>query len=164
MATTLSAAVSILVATLPGSTAFGPNKSTYGAGQRTTISFNYAWRFHYGDDPSSPPGSGPGTAVFETDLANYSRCDGVEHAPNRFSMKDCRLACAYDPNCLVWQAFPIEHGEPWHCNDACHTCPVVRLCTQWMVLRASIVASSARSPASALRPRQAVAATRATPG
>jgi hypothetical protein len=55
--------------------------------------------------------SGPGTAVFETDLANYSVCEGMEDAPNRFSMKDCRIACAYDPNCLVWQAFPIEHGR-----------------------------------------------------
>ena len=35
----------------------------------------------------------------------------MEHAPNRFSLKDCRLACAYDPHCLVWQAFPIEHGR-----------------------------------------------------
>ena len=35
----------------------------------------------------------------------------MEHAPNRFSLKDCRLACAYDPHCLIWQAFPIEHGR-----------------------------------------------------
>ena len=25
---------------------------------RDTLSFQYAWRFHYGDDPSSPPESG----------------------------------------------------------------------------------------------------------
>ena len=30
--------------------------------ERTTVPFQYAWRFHYGDDPSSPPGSGPGIA------------------------------------------------------------------------------------------------------
>ena len=70
---------------------------------RVTLPFQYAWRFHYGDDPSSPPQSGPGTAVFEDDLSNYTVCEGMEHAPNRFSLKDCRLACAYDPNCLVWQ-------------------------------------------------------------
>ena len=92
---------------------------------RTTVPFQYAWRFHYGDDPSSPPGSGPGTAVFETDLANYSVCEGMEHAPNRFSLKDCRLACSYDPNCLVWQAFPIEHGRMCYqaytgMNVTCH--------------------------------------------
>ena len=42
--------------------------------ERTTIPFNYAWRFHYGDDPSSPPGSGPGTAIFPDRLRNYSKC------------------------------------------------------------------------------------------
>ena len=47
------------------------------AAQRTTVPFQYAWRFHYGDDPTSPPGSGPGTGVFETDLANYSICEGM---------------------------------------------------------------------------------------
>jgi len=82
-----------------------------GPAGRAAVPFQYAWRFHYGDDPSSPPGSGPGTAVFEQDLANYSVCEGMEHAPNRFSLKDCRIACSYDPNCLVWQAFPIEHGR-----------------------------------------------------
>lgn len=78
---------------------------------RTVIPFQYAWRFHYGDDPSSPPESGPGTAVWVDDLANYSLCEGIEHAPNRFSLKDCRLACAYDPHCMVWQAYPIAHGR-----------------------------------------------------
>ena len=93
---------------------------------RTTVPFQYAWRFHYGDDPSSPPGSGPGTAVFDTDLTGFSICEGMEHAPNRFSLKDCRLACSYDPNCLVWQAFPIEHGRMCYqgyagMNITCHT-------------------------------------------
>ena len=27
----------------------------------------------------------------------------MEHNPNRFSEKDCRTACCYDPDCLVWQ-------------------------------------------------------------
>ena len=35
----------------------------------------------------------------------------MERSTNRFSLKDCRIACAYDPNCMVWQAFPIEHGR-----------------------------------------------------
>ena len=48
---------------------------------------------------------------FSEDLANYSKCEGMESAPNRFSMKDCRLACAYDPHCMVWQAFPIAYGR-----------------------------------------------------
>ena len=38
---------------------------------RTAVPFGYAWRFHYGDDPSSPPGSGPGTCAFEEDLQDY---------------------------------------------------------------------------------------------
>ena len=80
---------------------------------RVIVPFQYAWRFHYGDDPSSGPRDGPGAmqSAFEIDLANYSLCSGVEHAPNRFSLKDCHLACSYDPDCLVWQAFPIVHGR-----------------------------------------------------
>ena len=77
----------------------------------TRYPFQYAWRFHYGDDPSSPPESGPGTCDFEDDLQDYDLCDGMEHNPNRFSEQDCRLACCYDPNCLVWQAFPIAFGR-----------------------------------------------------
>ena len=77
----------------------------------TRYPFQYAWRFHYGDDPSSPPESGPGTCDFEDDLQDYDLCDGMEHNPNRFSEQDCRLACCYDPNCLVWQAFPIAKGR-----------------------------------------------------
>ena len=40
------------------------------AAGRTAVPFGYAWRFHYGDDPSSPPDSGPGTqqSTFEEDL------------------------------------------------------------------------------------------------
>jgi hypothetical protein len=76
---------------------------------RIVVPFQYAWRFHYGDDPSSLPESGPGTAVFE-DLANYTLCQGIEHAPNRASLKDCGMSCAYDPNCLVWQANPNTYG------------------------------------------------------
>jgi hypothetical protein len=85
--------------------------ATVAPAARTTVPFQYAWRFHYGDDPSSPPGSGPGTAVFTKSLANYSVCEGMERSTNRFSLKDCRIACAYDPKCMVWQAFPIEHGR-----------------------------------------------------
>ena len=78
---------------------------------RVSLTFNYAWRFHYGDDPSSPPDSGPGTCTFEEDLQDLPICAGMEHNPNRFSEKDCRLACCYDPECLVWQAFPLENGR-----------------------------------------------------
>ena len=80
---------------------------------RVSIPFQYAWRFHYGDDPSSGPRDGPGAvqSAFEIDLANYTLCANMEHAPNRFSLKDCHLACSYDPDCLVWQAFPIVHGR-----------------------------------------------------
>ena len=75
-----------------------------------TVPFQYAWRFHYGDDPSSPPESGPGTAEFTQDLQDF-HCNGMEHNPNRFSEKDCRIACMYDPNCYVWLANPnCFHG------------------------------------------------------
>jgi hypothetical protein len=77
------------------------------------VPFGYAWRFHYGDDPSSPPDSGPGgsQSEFDEDLDGFALCDGIEHAPNRFSPKDCHLACAYDPDCLVWQGFPLAVGR-----------------------------------------------------
>ena len=111
----MSIGMILVLAALAGVAALDPAEETTmvaaGPAGRAAVPFQYAWRFHYGDDPSSPPGSGPGTAVFEQDLANYSVCEGMEHAPNRFSLKDCRIACSYDPNCLVWQAFPIEHGR-----------------------------------------------------
>eukprot|EP00729_Bicosta_minor_P006668 gene6668-7892_t len=34
---------------------FGGTTATTAHAQRTTVPFQYAWRFHYGDDPSSPP-------------------------------------------------------------------------------------------------------------
>ena len=89
------------------------------------VPFQYAWRFHYGDDPTSPPGAGPGTCAFEEeDLQDYALCDGMEHNPNRFSEKDCRVACCYDPTCLVWQGFPLENGRACyhgyaHANVTC---------------------------------------------
>lgn len=76
---------------------------------RTIVPFQYAWRFHYGDD--GPPRSGPGTCAFEVDLRDRPLCDGMERNPNRFSEKDCQLACCYDPNCYVWQAYPISKGR-----------------------------------------------------
>jgi hypothetical protein len=91
-----------------------PSIAQQGAVGAVTVPFQYAWRFHYGDDPSSPPESGPGTGVFEEDLHGYELCDGIEFAPNRFSCKDCRLACEYDPNCLVWQATPLAYGRTCH--------------------------------------------------
>jgi beta-galactosidase/beta-glucuronidase len=35
----------------------------------------------------------------------------MERNPNRFSEKDCRTACCYDPNCLSWQAHNIADGR-----------------------------------------------------
>ena len=35
----------------------------------------------------------------------------MERNPNRFSPKDCRIACCYDPTCLAWQAYPIALGR-----------------------------------------------------
>ena len=78
---------------------------------RTVVPFQYAWRFHYGDDPSSPPECGPGTCAFTEDLSGFALCANVERNPNRFSEKDCRIACCYDPDCMVWQAFPLEYGR-----------------------------------------------------
>ena len=62
----------LLAMLLLGGSAAARASAPAAAAGRTTVPFQYAWRFHYGDDPSSPPESGPGTAVFETDLANYS--------------------------------------------------------------------------------------------
>ncbi len=80
---------------------------------RTVVPFNYGWRFHYGDDPSSPPESGPGRcgAAFPTSLQDHAVCAGMERNPNRFSEKDCRMACCYDPTCIAWQAFPLRLGR-----------------------------------------------------
>eukprot|EP00756_Hemistasia_phaeocysticola_P022968 Hpha_TRINITY_DN15865_c4_g5::TRINITY_DN15865_c4_g5_i1::g.188348::m.188348/K01190/lacZ; beta-galactosidase len=80
---------------------------------RTVVPFGYAWRFHYGDDPSSPPESGPKSCstAFETSLQDYSICEGMERNPNRFSEKDCRMACCYDSTCVAWQAFPLALGR-----------------------------------------------------
>ena len=35
-----------------------------GADGRTTVPSQHAWRLNYGDDPTSPPESGPDTGVF----------------------------------------------------------------------------------------------------
>ena len=80
---------------------------------RSVVPFQYGWRFHYGDDPSSPPLAGPGhcSTAFDKNLQDYDICDGMERNPNRFSEKDCRLACCYDPNCMAWQAYPLALGR-----------------------------------------------------
>jgi len=82
-------------------------------GERTVVPFQYAWKFHYGDDPTSLPDSGPGSCLvaFEEDLQDYGICQGMERNPNRFSEKDCRTACCYDPNCYAWQAYPLKLGR-----------------------------------------------------
>ena len=80
---------------------------------RFVVPFQYGWRFHYGDDPSSPPLAGPGhcSTAFDKDLQDYNICDGMERNPNRFSEKDCRLACCYDRTCMAWQAYPLALGR-----------------------------------------------------
>ena len=80
---------------------------------RVVVPFQYNWRFHFGDDPSSPPGAGPGScsSAFEDDLADRPICTGMERNPNRFSERDCKTACCYDPNCFAWQAFPLSKGR-----------------------------------------------------
>ena len=81
--------------------------------ERTIVPFSYGWRFHYGDDHSSPPGDGPGGCndAFDVNLANVGVCQNMERNPNRFSPKDCKIACCYDPTCLAWQAYPIALGR-----------------------------------------------------
>ena len=63
-------------------------------------------------------------ALHGADLSGYDVCDGMERNPNRFSEKDCRMACCYDPNCMVWQAFPIAYGRQCYhgYKDAQVTC------------------------------------------
>ena len=81
--------------------------------KRTIVPFSFGWRFHYGDDPSASPGDGPGycNEAFTINLTNIGVCGGMERNPNRFSPKDCRIACCYDSNCLAWQAYPIALGR-----------------------------------------------------
>ena len=40
---------------------------------RSVVPFQYGWRFHYGDDPSSPPLAGPGhcSTAFDKNLQDY---------------------------------------------------------------------------------------------
>ena len=81
--------------------------------KRTIVPFSYGWRFHYGDDHSSPPGDGPGSCndAFDVNLHDVGVCNNMERNPNRFSPKDCHIACCYDPTCLAWQAYPIALGR-----------------------------------------------------
>jgi beta-galactosidase/beta-glucuronidase len=85
---------------------------TIGAADRIIAPFQYGWRFHFGDEtPASRWPDGPGTCAFEEDLKGL-QCTGMEGNPNRFSEKDCRTACCYDPDCLSWQQFgnKCSHG------------------------------------------------------
>ena len=68
--------------------------SAIGAPARTTIPFQYAWRFHYGDDPSSPPDSGPGgsQSEFDEDLDGFALCDGIAASAKRASVTQPRQA------------------------------------------------------------------------
>ena len=78
------------------------------AAVRHVQSFDYGWRFHFGDEPGSCPG--PGTCAFETDIGAFT-CTGMEHNPNRFSVEDCRMACCYSAHCLAWQYNNAESGK-----------------------------------------------------
>lgn len=84
---------------------------------RDIIPFGYGWRFHYGPEPGSNVGPGAAQCSFEEDLTDMV-CTGMEHNPNRFSVKDCRLGCCYNPNCLSYQANLTQrhcfHGYKGH--------------------------------------------------
>eukprot|EP01043_Picozoa_sp_COSAG02_P044063 COSAG02_NODE_3893_length_6074_cov_4.113138_1_plen_657_part_00 len=69
---------------------------------RHTQTFDYGWRFHFGDEPGGGPGPYPGTCSFPIDLST-AKCSGLEHDPNRFSAHDCMMACCYKADCLAWQ-------------------------------------------------------------
>ncbi len=71
--------------------------------------FDYGWRFHFGDEPGGGPGPYPGTCSFPIDIST-AKCTGLEHDPNRFSSHDCMMACCYKVDCLAWQ----------HNNRACY--------------------------------------------
>ena len=60
--------VSLLFSLHPGGGMPEPLNSRY------IVPFQYGWRFHYGDDPSSPPLSGPGhcSTAFEKNLQDES--------------------------------------------------------------------------------------------
>lgn len=68
---------------------------------RQVVPFRYGWRFRSGPGPDDGPG--PGTCAFERDLSGQS-CTGMEYNPHEYSAEDCRIACCYEPSCLVWQA------------------------------------------------------------
>jgi beta-galactosidase/beta-glucuronidase len=84
---------------------------TFGEADRITAPFQYGWRFHFGDETAASRWpDGPGTCAFPEDLTGF-QCTGMERNPNRFSQKDCRTSCCYDPNCLSWQAYNIANGR-----------------------------------------------------
>lgn len=64
---------------------------------RLTVPFQYAWRFHYGDDPTSPPECGPGTCKFPINLQDQPICE-VKKMKNSVLLSSGRVA-TYAINC-----------------------------------------------------------------
>ncbi len=75
---------------------------------RMQINFNYAWRFHFGDEQDGGPG--PGYCAFEN-ISGYS-CSNMYNNPNHRIASDCMMDCCYNSDCLYWQFSELRclHG------------------------------------------------------
>ncbi len=71
---------------------------------RISVPFSNAWRFHFGPDVASGDIPGPYAAdPFTTNLST-STCTGLYPSPTRVAYDDCRISCAYYPQCRIWQS------------------------------------------------------------
>lgn len=89
--------------------------------QRTSLSFNYGWRFHYGPAADDFPGpAGAPVVYFPRDLgaSNDVNCSGIYNNPNRVTPFDCATACAYNPECFVW----IQYQRSCYHGNASTVC------------------------------------------
>eukprot|EP01062_Namystynia_karyoxenos_P072830 TRINITY_DN6932_c0_g1_i1.p1 TRINITY_DN6932_c0_g1~~TRINITY_DN6932_c0_g1_i1.p1 ORF type:complete len:1025 (+),score=273.18 TRINITY_DN6932_c0_g1_i1:110-3076(+) len=76
------------------------------AGVPQSVVFDYAWRFHHGDEPSKAARAG----VCEFEPLQRAECTGMDNNPNRFSEHDCEMACCYDADCEVYQVNSAGNG------------------------------------------------------
>ena len=80
------------------------------ASPRTTLTFDYGWRFSLGD----PAGVTPAltTASLDptfTESVDNQTCSQLAYtALGRMGPDDCRGACSATPGCLVWQYIPSD--------------------------------------------------------
>lgn len=101
--------------------------------QRLEIPFSLDWRYKwasawtdgdhgepgpYGNTPSTAPYSG-----YWNRIDDYVCSGAIEQNPNRFNQSDCATACAYNPDCLMWQHSDSNrhciHGfEGYSCQPA----------------------------------------------